>query len=815
MNGNKTPGSSDSPIDMTSQPLALNDEKSLFMSLVQNIPACFIRKDREGKIVYVNDMFAALIGVPAEQIMGKTIADFYSEELADSSREEDEVVMSTGEVIEDVFDEVIGGETHYFASRKGPVRNEHKEVVGIQTIFWDITQQRLAEIALQAEREELKTARIAADQANRAKSDFLANMSHEIRTPMNAIIGITDLLLETPISQNQREYLRMIQDSGESLMDLLNDILDFSKIEAGKLGLEHMPFDLRDSLGDTLKGLSFRAQSKGLELACRIDAGVPAVVLGDSNRLRQIIVNLIGNAIKFSERGEVVLEVTSEPIDSHCMNLRFAVSDTGIGIAPDKVKRIFREFEQADASTTRKYGGTGLGLAICTRLVQLMGGKIEVESQIGVGSTFHFSLRMPIDSQGSSEMPVPRPDIQGVRVLVVDDNATNRRILKEMLSGWGMKPTTTSDGPSALRALADAREEGDAYDLVISDLNMPEMDGLTLAETIVGRSLLKSRAIIMLTSGARPWQSENLTSLGVESQLLKPAKQSEVYNAVVASLVGRDAAAPSSLSRHELKQIVPSSRSLRILLAEDNQVNQILAIGILEKIGHQVTVASTGVEALKLLQQSEFDVALMDVQMPDMDGLEATRQLRQIERSTGKHLPIIAMTAHAMMGDRENCLAAGMDDYLSKPIRARDVAEKLESIHSVLSTQTPATPDPEVATSSRPGQVNWELALENMAGNQGLLQQVLQIFLDESRQSSENLANALAQSDLKSVARLAHSIKGALAFLVTQDAQASFEQLETLAKTANEAQVRQQNDLCQGLLNQVVTEVEAHMRGNS
>ncbi len=655
----------------------LRDGEALFLSLVHSIPACFLRKDRGGRIVFVNEKFATLLGRRPEEMIGKTVADFYPPELAEQSREEDEQVMRTGQVVEDVFDDVVNGVLHYYASRKGPVRNQDGEVIGIQTIFWDITKQRIAELALLDEREQLRAAKEAADLANRAKSDFLANMSHEIRTPMNAIIGMTDLLLESPLNSSQREYLRMVQDSGEALLTLINDILDFSKIEAGRLELDCISFDLRESLGDSLKGLGFRAHSKGLEIACRIDDRIPRFVKGDPGRLRQVVINLVGNAIKFTERGEILLEIDCLDLDSSRALLRFSITDTGIGIAKEHCARVFQEFEQADASTTRKFGGTGLGLAISSRLVELMQGRIWVESELGKGSKFQFEVPLAVDPAPKTAVARPHLAIEGVRVLIVDDHATNRRILKEMLSHWGMHPTTASGGTQALQALADAQEEGDAFHLVISDVHMPAMDGLMLARAIVEHALLDPTRVIMLTSGARPHDAVELRDLGITHHLLKPVKQSEMYDAVMSSLNKGGEIEVSTADDAPDPPASDSLRPLRILLAEDNLVNQKLAVGILEKLGHHVTVANHGRAALELLAMQEFDVVLMDVQMPEMDGWEATRELRRREGHAGKHVHVIAMTAHAMKGDRERCLEAGMDDYLGKPIRMNDVVDKL------------------------------------------------------------------------------------------------------------------------------------------
>ena len=777
----------------------LRDGESLFLSLVHSIPACFIRKDRDGRIVFANEKFAVLMGTSAQEMIGKTVADFYEQEFAKEARQEDENVMRTGEVLEDVFDDTVDGELHYYASRKGPVRNESGEVIGIQTIFWDITKQRLAEQALLVERQELRVAKQNADDANRAKSDFLANMSHEIRTPMNAIIGMTDLLLETQLTQTQHEYLSMVQDSGEALLTLLNDILDFSKIEAGKLELETTTFDIRESLGDAMKGLGFRAHGKGLELAFHVDQKIPAFLRGDPGRIRQIVINLIGNAIKFTESGEVVLEIQCEQASESTACLRFAVTDTGIGIADEHLAKIFDEFEQADASTTRQFGGTGLGLAISSRLVQLMGGRIWVESEVGKGSNFQFELELQIDnSKTSLKLPDAQVSVQGIRVLIVDDNATNRRILKDMLTNWGMNPTTVSGGSIALQTLADAEEEDDSFQLVISDVNMPDMDGLMLAQAIIEKSLMNPASVIMLTSGARPNDAANLQSLGITLHLLKPAKQSEVYDAVVSSLNLTGAAnEPDPVVKSGSTS--PSLSELRILLAEDNLVNQKLAMGILAKLGHRVTVANNGKEALEKIDESVFDIVLMDVQMPEMDGLAATRELRRREASSGSHTPIVAMTAHAMKGDRENCLAAGMDDYLSKPIRLKDVADKLTELFQD-SAKAPDKSDIDRSESGRQGVVSWPEALTNVGGDQDLLRELIEVFLEEVPVLLSRASEAADQNKADVLKATAHSLRGSMLFLNPEAAIECAERVELLASEGNVEAARQS-----------LTDLPAHM----
>jgi signal transduction histidine kinase/DNA-binding response OmpR family regulator/HPt (histidine-containing phosphotransfer) domain-containing protein len=674
-----------------------------------------------------------------------------------------------------------------------------------------------------------------AEAANRAKSSFLANMSHEIRTPMNGILGMIDLTLETETTSEQREFLGVAKTSADSLLTIINDILDFSKIEADKLDLDPIDFRLRDALADTLKAQALRAHQKGLELMLHVQPDVPDALIGDLGRLRQIVINLVNNALKFTARGEIAVEVEKLEHEINragdkfisgadglpSLMLHFGIRDTGAGIPEEKQRVIFEPFAQADSSTTRRYGGTGLGLTICARLVGLVGGRIWLESEAGRGSTFHFTVRLGVGSADPAPDALEPEQLHGLRVLVVDDNASNQRILEEMLCNWRMVPTLAPGGEAALDALKRASQAGESFALVLLDAVMPGLDGFQVAERIRALETFPGPTVMMLSSADRHADVVRCRELGIARYLVKPIKQSDLLDAILSTLaLPLSAAVPPSPPAMG-DSPASSTGALRILLVEDNPTNQMLVLRALQKQGHAITIANNGREALEHLQvadwalhsgswseegapETPFDLVLMDVQMPDMDGLEATAVIRAHERKTGRHLPILAMTAHAMKGDREECLAAGMDGYLSKPIQPAELRRSIATLvpggesplgdrglHVKETSKLPSEafdplsvqrskPD---AGTSIPEAVDRRAALEVVEGDIELLKTVIESFLSDWPGLVSNLHAAIAAQDGRALHRAAHTVKGAINLFGAQAAWNEAQRLETMGRT--------------------------------
>jgi PAS domain S-box-containing protein len=761
--------------DITARKLAdeaLRKSESRFRRLAESNMIGVTFGDATGLFLDANDAYLALVGYTRQDLEeGRVRWDNIIPPDQKDVLETIERKLGTTGVVEPVETVHLHKDGRRVPVLIGLARLEGEESQAIGFVI-DLTERQRAA-------QELEDAKRAAEVANRAKSEFLANMSHEIRTPMNGIIGMTELALDTHLDREQRDYLEMVKESAESLLTLINDILDFSKIEAGKLTLDFTEFNLSDNLGHTVRSLAHHAHEKGLELAYEIAPEVPTALQGDPTRLRQIVVNLLGNAIKFTPQGEVVMRVEAESVTEQDAWLRFEVRDTGIGIPADKQRAIFDAFAQADGSMTRKYGGTGLGLAISRQLVELMGGRLGVESEVGRGSTFHFTVRLarqPVRRGAEPPAVFEMMDLRGLRVLVVDDNATNRRILNAMLKHWRMEPALAEGGVAGLTLMTENKKLGRSFPLVLLDAQMPDMDGFTLAEKIRHDPELATATIMMLTSAGQRGDGARCRELGISAYLIKPIRQSELLDAILMTLGKRPAGkGPALVTRHVLRE---ARRRLRILVVEDNPVNQQLAARLLEKQGHEVALAANGREALATLAQapSEFDAVVMDVQMPELDGLKATAEIRAQEEITGRHLPIVAMTARAMKGDRERCLAAGMDGYVAKPLRPEVF---LGEIEAVCSGRAPAG-----APSGRdaPAPSLRAKLLRRVDGDAELLGELADLFTRNSAKLLEAIRDAAARRDAPNLQFAAHQLKGSAANFGARGVCAVAEKLEALGR---------------------------------
>jgi PAS domain S-box-containing protein len=866
---------------------------------VENLPVHVLRKNREGRFTFANQSFCELLGKPLVEIVGKTDFDFYPEELAGKYSQDDQRVIETGELFEAVEENKKKGETSYVHVMKSAVRDAGGTIVGVQVIFWDVTERKRAEKDLAYERFLLQTlmdnspdyiyfkdtesrfisiskaladyfkleqasdaigktdldifdterarqyladeqqvmktgravvnkeeeqcwpngrarwvstskvplrspegkvigtfgisrdithrkraekllhaAKEAAEVASQAKSEFLATMSHEIRTPMNGIIGMIDLLLGTNPTDQQRTYLDLAGQSAETLLRLINDILDFSKIEAGKFELESVGFKLRDTLGDTLQTLAGRASEKSLELTYHIPPEIPDDLAGDPGRLCQILVNLTGNAIKFTEQGEIAVSVKLESLIDNDVGLHFAVTDTGPGIAREKQEIIFEAFRQADSSMSRRYGGTGLGLAISSHLVEMMQGRMWLESKIGEGSTFHFIAVFSLQKDAPIKPAAGPTTLHGLRVLVVDDNKTNRLILDEMLTNWRMNPTTVDGGRAALEEMDKAVKAGTPFQLALLDGMMPQMDGFELAECIRQTPALRETTLMVLSSAGNLGGSARCRELGIDYCLMKPVKQSELLDSIVSALSVATADEATATADAERPK---GTTSLHVLLAEDGLVNQKVAVNLLEQRGHKVKIANNGQEAVDAVNSESFDAVLMDVQMPAMDGFEATAIIRKGEAESGGHVPIIAMTAHAMKGDRERCIEAGMDGYIAKPIRAIDLYNTVEA--TVARLRKSQTRDSE--TSQEKGILDRDRILEQVGGSEETLKEIVGLFAVESVKLMKRMQDAITNEDATGLQRAAHTFKGSVRLFGAERVAAAAQRLEEMGGGKN------------------------------
>ena len=785
------------PSDGSAQSASVEQSDAFYRSLVESLPQNFLRKDRRGRLTYANTLYCQTVGRPLDEILGKLDIEYLPPEMAAKYMADDQHVMTTGDRLEMIEMHTLpGGKMIYVQVIKTPVRDQSGKIVGIQGIFWDVTERKMIEDELQHERELLQTlldtcpdsiyfkdmesryikinrnlarnlglsdpalaigrrlvdffdtpfsrgaladeerivrtgdplisklqrddtgadiawlmttklplrgkegkivgtfgisrdvtvlkraeadiaeARDAALESARAKAEFLANMSHEIRTPLNAIVGMSHLMLDTQLDGEQRDFAKTIQTSADLLLDIVNDILDFSKMEAGKLTIDRVDFDLAQVMEETADLLAERAQSKGLELVAWVPPNIPRLLAGDPGRLRQVLVNLVTNAVKFTERGEVLIQAEPVADVNDDVVVRFRVRDTGIGIPHDAHDRLFKAFTQADGSMTRRYGGTGLGLAISKQLVVLMGGEIGFDSVPGEGSTFWFTVPLG-RREGEPRAGTAPASVEGLHVLIVDDNATNRDILERQTATWRMRTTSVPSGPAALEELRRARAAGDPYKLVLLDMQMPDMDGMSVAKAIKADATLHDTKIVVLTSLAHHPEERNFRRVGISAYLTKPVKQSRLYDTLASVMDETDRIVPAPA---ETRRAPVPVQALRILMAEDNAVNQKVALRQLSRLGYTADAVASGGEVLAALEHMSYDVILMDCQMPEMDGYEATRRIRHAEGadpSKARHY-IIALTAHALDGDRAKCLAAGMDDYLSKPMRLEDLAKALD-----------------------------------------------------------------------------------------------------------------------------------------
>gem|GEM_PF-644710 len=775
--------------------VALQAAKDYAESIINSSLDMIVSVDMERCIIAFNKAAQQAFGYQPDEVLGQPVHLLYADPAVGTGIHHHALTDGhyTGEITNKRKDGTLF-ESYLSAS---VLRDGQGQVIGVMGISRDITERKQAEAALQASKE-------AAEAANRSKSEFLANVSHEIRTPMNGILGMAELALGTELNVEQREYLELVKASAEALLGVINDLLDFSKIESGKLVLDPREFALRANLNEAMKTLAIPAYRKGLELIYEVHPDVPDGLIGDVGRLRQIIVNLIGNAIKFTAAGEVILRIALHQ-GAHCQSLSSAhepinrcelhvlVTDTGIGIPAAQQRAIFEPFVQADGSMTRHYGGTGLGLSIAAQLVALMGGRIWVESTVGTGSTFHCTVPFGVQPGQSPALPVSAA-LYGVKVLVVDDHTTQRHLLQSLLGSWSMRPTLVESSLAALEALRHAERMEQPFAVVILDAHLPCQESFAVALWLRQQPALATTPLIVLTAATQGGDRQHWQELHGAACVTKPIAPAELWEAMHQVLACAKHVTPAS-PPHTTPE-APDGRSLRVLLAEDNAINQRLTVRLLEKRGHTVTVVQDGTEALATLRRHTFDVVLMDIQMPHMDGLETTQAIRACEQDTTTHVPIVAMTAHAMQGDRERCLAAGMDGYVTKPLRPTELFEVIASLtaSAAYRLETSAAPEEEQDILDR--KTLWE----RVAGDADLLREIVELFLADCPERLMELHEALTHQDYTALARAAHRLKGALGNISANNALAAVRRVETSARAgdvhaATEALARLEDEL--------------------
>jgi two-component system, sensor histidine kinase and response regulator len=756
---------------LTEQSLKSSEDR--FSNLVENAPLGISLTALDGTVIGVNKAMLDMYHCRSkEEFINLGVAGRY---FNPQDRKHLIDQLEKGGIVRDLEIQLKRPDLTSFWGSLSAIAQEYKpQARGLITIVEDITERKSSEIAL-------KQAKIAAEAATQAKSDFLAIMSHEIRTPMNGVIGMTGLLADTPLNAEQRDYVETIKYSGEALMTIINDILDFSKVEAGKVEIEKMDFDLRSAIENMNDVLGVRAREKGLEYAWLLEQNVPTRLVGDPGHLRQILINLIGNAIKFTAAGNVVLSVGLIAESQSAVKVRFEIRDTGIGIPADKIGALFQPFTQVDTSTVRKFGGTGLGLSISKRLVELMGGQIGVESVAGKGSTFWFTVNLEKQVSAPATLEQVLRDIYGLRVLGVDDNPTNRKVLEQMLRSWGCRVEVVENAALALSALHAAVSSGDPFKVAILDILMPEIDGNMLGRMIKATPQLKDTILIAWSSSNKAGEPDELAKAGFEQYLAKPIKQLQLYNAIVRCLTKNDGLLkPSRPLEPVINAPPPEIRKMRILLAEDNAVNQKVAVAMLTRIGCYTDVAANGLEVLKALENIPYDLVLMDVHMPEMDGLEATRRIRDPQSPVRDHsIPVVAMTASAMKEDRDHCLKAGMNDFVSKPVNPAELTRVLKQFSDQL--EALKTPPAEAAPPSPSAVFDRTLLLERVGGDESIFIEILQVFVDDTPLRIQEMREAILKQDLANLRRAAHTVKGASANVGGAALQAAAFELETAA----------------------------------